>query len=178
MLWAVAGISLSRLASGITADVWKRRSIYGLAAVVITNQFLPVIGLPQTFGRLYVFAVSLVGFLFFLWRAVKTARDGSPGWFAWIMRLGVLFLLVVFIAEVIGQTVFAMQVIDAVNRSVIFILFGWMLITLMRGGLELVVKGPVFQKVSLLSRNATVILRRSMLLVQILIWTFIFQTFW
>ena len=175
VLWAVAGISLSRLASGITADVWKRRSIYGLAAVVITNQFLPVIGLPQTFGRLYVFAVSLVGFLFFLWRAVKTARDGSPGWFAWIMRLGVLLLLVVFVAEVIGQTVFAMQVFDAVNRSVIFILFGWMLITLMRGGLELVVKGPVFQKVSLLSRNATVILRRSMLLVQILIWTFIFS---
>jgi small-conductance mechanosensitive channel len=175
VLWAVAGISLSRLASGITADVWKRRSIYGLAAVVIVNQLLPVLGLPQTFGRLYVFGISLIGFLFFLWRAVRTARDGSSGLFAWIMRLAALFLLVVFVAEVIGQTVFAMQVFNAVNRSVIFILFGWMLITLIRGGLELVVKSPVFEKIPLLRRNATVILRRSMLVVQILIWTFIFS---
>ena len=175
VLWAVAGISLSRLASGITSDVWKRRSIYGLAAVVIANQLLPVIGLPEAFGRLYIFGVSLIGLVFFLWRAVKTARDESSRLFAWVMRFGVLFLLVVFVAEVIGQTVFAMQVFDAVNRSVIFILFGWMLITLMRGGLELVVKGPVFKKVSFLSRNSTVILRRLMLLVQILIWAFIFS---
>jgi len=175
VLWAVAGISLSRLASGITTDVWKRRSIYGLAAVVILNQLLAVIGLPQTFMRLYIFGVTLIGFSFFLWRAVKTARDGSSALFAWVMRLGALFLLVVFIAETIGQTVFAMQVFDALNRSVIFVLFGWMLVTLIRGGLELIVKGPVFQKVSFLNQNAAVILQRMMLLVHIFIWTFIFS---
>jgi len=175
LLWAVAGLSLSRLASGITTDVWKRRSIYGLAAVVILNQLLAVIGLPQTFMRLYLFGVTLIGFLFFLWRSIKTARDDSSAFFAWVIRLGALFLLVVFIAEIIGQTVFAMRVFDALNRSVIFVLFGWMLITLIRGGLELIVKGSVFQKISLLDKNADVILRRMMLLVHILIWTFIFS---
>ena len=59
--------------------------------------------------RLYIFGVTLIGFLFFLWRSIKTARDGSSALFTWVMRLAALFLLVVFIAEIIGQTVFAMQ---------------------------------------------------------------------
>ena len=175
VLWAVAGISLSRLASGITTDVWKRRSIYGGAAVVIMNQFLAVIGLPQAFVRIYIFAITFIGFNFFLWRAVKTARDGSSALFVWLMRLTAVFLLVVFIAEMIGQTVFAMQVFDATNRSALFVLFGWMVITLIRGGLELIVANPVFQKVSFLEKNAALMMRRMMLLVQILIWTFVFS---
>jgi len=175
LLWAVAGISLSRLASGITTDVWKRRSIYGLTAVVIVNQVLALTGVPQALVRVYLFGVTLIGFLFFLWRAIKTARDDSSILMVWVMRLAALFLLVVFIAETIGQTVFAMQVFDAFNRSVIFVLFGWVVITLMRGGLELVLKSPVLLKVSFLKKNATVIMRRMMLLVQILIWTFIFS---
>ena len=175
VLWAVAGFSLSRLASGITTDVWKQRSIYGLAAVVILNQLLPVLGIPQTFVRIYLFAVSLIGLLFFVWRSIKTARDGSSALIAWMMRFGALFLLVVFIAEVIGQTDFAMQVFDAVNRSVIFVLFGWMLITLIRGGLEIIIKSPVFKKVSFLNKNAPVIMGRTMFMVQIFIWTFIFS---
>jgi small-conductance mechanosensitive channel len=171
----VAGISLSRLATGITTDVWKRRSIYGLAAVIVLNQLLALIGLPQPIMRLYLSGVTSIGFLFFLWRAIITARDGSSILMAWVMRLAALFLLVVFIAEVIGQTVFAMQVFDAFNRSVIFVLFGWMEITLMRGGLETVVKSPVFQKVSFLQKNTAVIRQRLMLLVQILIWVFVFS---
>ncbi len=174
LLWAVAGISLSRLAGGITTDVWKRSAIYGLAAVVIMNQILTAMGVPGAFVRVYVFVVALIGCLFFLWRSIKTARDGSSALYCWVMRLGALFLLVVFIAELIGQTVFAMQVFDATNRSVIFVLFGWMLITLTRGGLELVVKGPVFQKVFFLKENAALISQRMMFLVQVLIWSFIF----
>ena len=168
LLWAVAGISLSRLAGGITADHWKRRSIYGLAAVVIINQLLDVIGVPQAFLRVYVFLIALAGFLFFLWRSVKTVRDGSSTLYRWVLRLAALLLLVVFIAEIIGQTVFAMQVFDATIRSVFFVLLGWMLITLIRGALELVVKSSVFQRVYFLKENADVILRRLMLLVQIL----------
>jgi small-conductance mechanosensitive channel len=175
VLWAVAGISLSRLASGITADVWKRRSIYGLAAVVILDQLFAVIGLPQTLLRVYIFVVTLMGFFFFLWRAFKTARDGSPALIAWVTRLAALVMLVVFIAEIIGQTDFAMQVFAAVNRSVIFVLFGWVLVTMTGGGLELIVKSPVFQKISFLNKHATVIMQRMMLLVHILIWTFIFS---
>ena len=175
MLWIVAGISLSRLATGITTDVWKRRSIYGLAAVIAMNQLMALIGLPQPIMRLYLFGVTSIGFLFFLWRAIITARDGSSTLMAWVMRLAALFLLVVFIAEVIGETVFAMQFFDAFNRSVIFVLFGWMVITLIRGGLELVVKSPVFQKVFFLQKNAAVIRQRLMLLVQILIWVFVFS---
>ena len=174
LLWAVAGIALSRLAGGITPDPWKRRSIYGLAAVVIINQLLDVIGVPLAFTRVYIFVVSLAGFLFFLWRSFKTVRDGSSTLYCWAMRIAALLLLVVLVAEIIGQTVFAMRVFDATNRSVIFVLFGWMLITLIRGGFDLVVGSMLFQKVYFLKENADWIFRRVMILVQILIWSFIF----
>jgi len=49
-----------------------------------------------------------------------------------------------------------------------------MLITLIRGGLELVVKSSAFQRVYFLKESADLILRRLMLLVQIYIWGFIF----
>ena len=120
---------------------------------------MTAIGVPLTFMRVYVFVVALTGFFFFLWRSVKTTRDGSSTLYCWVMRLAALLLLVVFIAEIIGQTLFAMQVLDASNRSVIFVLFGWVFITLIGGGLELVVKSPVFQKVFFLKENAAVILR-------------------
>lgn len=175
VLWAVAGISLSRLASAITTDVWKRRTIYGLAAVVILIQVLAVIGLPQPFVRIYVFVITLAGFFFFLWRTIKTARDPSPSLFVWMWRIAALFMLVVVITEFIGQHVFAMQVFDATNRSVIFILFGWILITMIRGGVELVVHGPFFQKVSFLNRHTDVISKRMVLLAGILIWAYIFS---
>jgi small-conductance mechanosensitive channel len=174
LLWVVAGISLSRLASGITADPLKRRAIYGLAAVVIINQLFDVIGIPLTFTRLYVFGVSLAGFLYFLLRSFKAARDGSAAFYCWMLRIAALLLLVVFISEIVGQAAFAMRVFDTASRSVIFVLFGWMLITLIRGGFDLVVRSPLFQKVYFLKENADVIYRRVMLIVQILIWSFIF----
>jgi small-conductance mechanosensitive channel len=49
-----------------------------------------------------------------------------------------------------------------------------MLITLIRGGLELVVKSPVFKKIFFLKENAAVISTRMMFLVHLLIWSFIF----
>ena len=174
LLIAVAGISLSRLASGIIADRWKRRLIYGLVAVVITNQLLEVTGLPLTFVRVYVFLITLAGFILFLWRSLKAGQDGSSTLYRWVLRLAAFFMLVVFIAEFIGQTVFAMEVFDAANRSVFFVLLGWVLIILIRGGLELVVNSSGFQRVYFLKENADLILRRLMLLVQIYIWGFVF----
>jgi len=49
-----------------------------------------------------------------------------------------------------------------------------MLITLIRGGMELVVKSSIIQRIYFLKENADVILHRMMLLVPILIWSFIF----
>jgi hypothetical protein len=174
LLMAVAGISLSRFASGIIADRWKRRFIYGLVAVVIINQLLEVIGLPLTFVRVYVFVITLAGFLLLLWRSVNMVQEGSSTFYGWVLGLAAFFLLIVFIAEFIGQAVFAMEVFDAAIRSIFFVLLGWMMITLFRGGLELVVNNSVFQRIYFIKENADLILRRLMLLVQIYIWGFVF----
>lgn len=175
LLWLVAGAALSRLAGGITADVWKRRLVYGLAAFTIFNQLLMVIGLPAPIIRLYVFMIAVIGLLFFGWRTVKSFRDNNaPVAYRWLIRIGALLFLVVLTAEVIGQTVIAWQLLDASSRTMLFLLMGWMLITLIRGGLEVAAHNPVIQKVPFLARNTTAILRRTMLLVGLLIWGFIF----
>jgi len=175
LLWLVAGTALSRLAGGITADGWKRRLVYGLAGLTIFNQLLTVIGLPVAILRLYIFLIAVLGLLFFGRRAVKNARDNhTPLAYRWLIRIAALVFLVVLIAEVIGQTVVAWQLLDASSRTMLFLLMGWMLMTLIRGGLEVAAQSPVIQKVHFLARNTAVILRRTMMLVALLIWGFIF----
>jgi small-conductance mechanosensitive channel len=51
---------------------------------------------------------------------------------------------------------------------------GWILVTLIRGGLELTARGPVVQRFPFLARNTTVIVSRTMKLAALLIWAYIF----
>jgi small-conductance mechanosensitive channel len=173
LLWFVAGTALSRLASGITADTLKQRLVYGLAALAIFNQLLLVVGLPVPFMRLYVFAIAVIGLLFFGWQSFAGIRDKIPLLQHWLMIIAALVFLVVLIAEIIGQTVFAWQLLDASSRTILFLLMGWMLVTLVRGGLETATRGPLFQKIPLLAKNSEVILRRAMILATLLIWSYI-----
>jgi small-conductance mechanosensitive channel len=173
LLWLVAGTALSRLATGITADLWSRRIIYGLTALTIFNQLLLAVGLPVPFIRVYVLLVAFGGLLFFGWRLVRNILDNAGRVRRWLIRLVALIFLTTLIAEIIGQTVFAWSLLDASTRTSLFLLMGWMLIKLIRGGLELAIRSPVIKKVPLLAKNATVIMRHSMILITLVIWSFI-----
>ncbi len=173
LLWLVAGTALSRLATGITADVWSRRIIYGITALTIFNQLLLAVGLPVPFVRLYVLIVAVGGLLFFGWRMVRNILDKAGTLRRWLIRLAALVFLVILIAEVIGQTVFAWSLLDASTRTILFLLMGWILIKLIRGGLELAVRSPLIKKVPLVAKNATAILRHAMTLIALVIWGFI-----
>jgi len=119
--------------------------------------------------------IAVIGLLFFAWHTVKSFRDNNaPVPYRWLIRIAALVFLVVLTAEVIGQTVIAWQLLDASSRTMLFLSMGWMLITLIRGGLEVAVQSPVIQKVPFLARNTGAIFRRTMLLVGLLIWGFIF----
>ena len=175
MLWLVAGVALSRLVSGLTAEVWKRRLVYGLAGFTIVNQLLTVIGLPAPIMRLYVFGVAAAGLFFFGWRAVRCVRDKTaPRAYRWLVGAASLVSLAVLAAEIVGQTVVAWQVLDASSRTLLFLVMGWVLVTLIRGGLELMARGPVIQRFPFLARNTTVIVSRTMKLAALLIWGYIF----
>jgi small-conductance mechanosensitive channel len=132
-----------------------------------------VVGLPVPLMRLYVFAIAVVGMMFFGWQSFVGIRDKIPLLQRWLMIIAVLVFLVVLIAEIIGQTVFSWQLLDASSRMILFLLMGWMLVTLVRGGLETATQGLLFKKIPLLARNAEVILRRAMILAALLIWTYI-----
>jgi small-conductance mechanosensitive channel len=173
LLWLVAGTALSRLATGITANAWDRRMIYGLTALTIFNQLLLAVGLPVPFVRLYVLVVAVGGLLFFGWRLVRNILDKSGAVRSWLIRLAALVFLVVLIAEIIGQTVFAWSLLDASTRTILFLLMGWILIKLIRGGLELVARSPLIKKIPLLAKNVTAILRHTMTLITLVIWGFI-----
>ena len=173
LLWLVAGTALSRLASGVTADIWKRRLIYGLAGLTIFNQLLKAVGLPVSIMRLYVLSIAVIGLLLFGWQSIKRFREKGPVFYRWLIRAATLVFLVVLVAETIGQTVFAWQLLDASSRSILFMMMGWMLVILIRGGLELATQSPLFRRVPFFAKNADIIYRRSMTLFAVLIWSFI-----
>ncbi|UCE53034.1 MAG: mechanosensitive ion channel [Desulfobacterales bacterium] len=173
VLWIAIGFAVSRLVGGFTADLWKRSFIYGLTAILIVNQILVVFGLPLPFLRLYVFFITLIGTVLFIWRSLKNAHEGEQSAYTWILRIGALFLIVVLIAEIAGQSIFAVQMFDASLKTIFFVVLGWVLVILIRSGIELAVQSPVFQRVSFLKENADVILRRLMFLIKIFIGTYV-----
>jgi small-conductance mechanosensitive channel len=69
--------------------------------------------------------------------------------------------------------VFAWSLLDASTRTILFLLMGWILIKLIRGGLELVARSPLIKKIPLLAKNVTAILRHTMTLITLVIWGFI-----
>ena len=173
LLWLVAGTALSRLASGITADIWKRRMIYRVAGLTIFNQLLKAVGLPVPIMRLYVLLIAVIGLLFFGWRTIKRFHEKDSFYYRWLTRAAAFVFLVILVAETIGQTVFAWQLLDASSRSILFMMMGWMLVVLIRGGLETATQSLLFGKVPLLAKNADIIYRRATTLVAVLIWSFI-----
>ena len=169
VIWALVCLSLARLMEGLTADFWKKWLVYGLAVLLLLTQALKVIGLPLPYMRVYVFLVSLISTVFFIWRSIKSSHRGDPSWYTWMLRAGGFFLAIVCIGEIAGYTVLALQTLDATLRTIFLLILIWALIVLVRGFLELIVQSAPVQRLSFMRENTDAFIRRSMFLLKLLI---------
>jgi small-conductance mechanosensitive channel len=117
------------------------------------------INLPGPLIRLYVFIAALVGLGLCAWRAAVSAREDSP-LTTWLFRLGSVLFLVVLLAELVGYPTFAEYLFSSSLRTVAWIIFAWLAIYLVCGGVEGLVHSALLQSFPLVRDHTKGIIRR------------------
>jgi small-conductance mechanosensitive channel len=173
--------ALARVVGVCTTRSTDRWLIYGLAFILITNQFFVVLGLPLPLFRLYVFIVALVGLIACLGLARQSHRRKDSPWYTFGLGLGSLLLMIVALVEVSGQADLALKLLDASLKTLGFALIAWLLILLARGGLDWAVHKSRLQRISVFRNHGPSIAAKSALFIKLFIGFFFIMailTFW
>ena len=160
LVGTVAGVVTARLAAAFVKESWIKRAIYILILVMIGFQALLILGVPMAVMRLFLLIWSLAGIVYFGWRARKGTVAGKPAALNWLLRLVVTVFATITVANLIGFSNFAVQIMDGAIRTSILLLMGWAMLRLIRVALELGVESLPGDKFSFLRQNADAILRR------------------
>ena len=167
LLMAVGGLAAIRLIGGLVEKFWKRLLLYALAFFLLLNQFFQFINLPRPLIQLYIFIAALVGLGLFFRGAVMSAREDSP-LTAWLLRLGGVFFLGVGVTEAFFRTYTGYVFVSTLD-TVAWILLAWLMIYLVCGGVEGLVRSALLQRFTLVRENTAGIIRRSTGLVKVFI---------
>jgi small-conductance mechanosensitive channel len=159
VLTIVAAISFARLVGGLVEASWKRQFVYGLMIVYIVTKLLYVVSLPLPLLRLYIVVTVLVGLIFFLRWAGESGRHEDRLFYAWALRLGSFFLVVVVIAELWGKAGLASYLLVASVWTIAIALILWLFMHLVRGGLAWVFHSSPLRRVTVLRSNADRVIR-------------------
>jgi potassium efflux system protein len=163
----IAGISGARLLSGLLTKPWQRTLIYALIGFLITTRFLGVIGLPHPIFRLYIVLAALVGLGLCWWASVQT----SSSLYDWVYRGGSLFFVVMLIAELGAYSSFAEYLMRSSLYTLGATLLTWLLIYIVRGGMEGLIYHTPLQRIPLVRSNPAEAVRRLSRLTDVLIIT-------
>jgi small-conductance mechanosensitive channel len=173
ILWGVSVFSTARLAEAFPVDWLKKWLIYGFAILSVATHFCLVTNLPLPILRLYLMAVAAAGLVYFGWRSIRSARRGRSPVYIWILRLGSALFLVLLVSNILGYIEFATRLLDSSIRTIFLILQGWIVVFALRGALKSGATSNVFQKLSFLRNNAAVIVKRSTMLINLMVGVFL-----
>ncbi len=169
----VGGISFARLLGVLLETSWKRQFVYGIMIFVIFMRLMYAINLPLPLFRIYTIIAALVGLMFFLKWAGDSSCQKGPGLYAWLLRLGSFFLVVIIIAQLLGKEELSeflfISLILSIALVLVFLLFTYMI----HGGLEWLLFGSPFKRVTLLQSNTGVIMRQATLVIDIALWSLV-----
>jgi len=168
LILAVWGLAFVRLLGGLIGEFWKRLLLYAAVFFIILIRFFHFINLPLPLIQLYIFLAALVGLGLCYWRAVVSTREDSP-LITWLFRLGCLFFLVVSVAALAGNSIFAEYLFRSGVRTVGWIFLAWLFIYVACTGVEGVVHSALLQKVALVREHAQGIIRQLARFVKLLI---------
>jgi potassium efflux system protein len=166
----VAGICLVRLAGVMIEASWKRQFVYGLVIVFIATRLMDLVGFPPPLFRLYTVLAALIGFLF-CWRCTREiARQGEPGFYAGLLRLGSLLFLIIMISEFWGQTSLASYLFLSLTHTIIAVVTFMVFIRMIHGCVEWLFGASLLGRAAVLYGDTDVIIRRITQFINIAMW--------
>jgi small-conductance mechanosensitive channel len=142
------GLAVLRLITGFMGEFWQRLLFFALVFFIVSLQWFYFVNLPMPLIRLHVSIGALVGLGLCGWRAVVSAREGSP-MTTWLFRLGVVFFLAVLATELGGNPFLAEYLFRAALRTIGWIIVSWLGIYLACGGVEGLVHSGFLQSFTL-----------------------------
>jgi len=174
MLIAVlACIATGRMVTAFVQDAWVKRAITILVIVVVAFQILLFLGIPLVLMRLFLLIWTVAGIIYFAWRARQATTTDKPPWQVWGIRLIVLVFSVIAVADIIGFSGFAVQLMDSSLRTVVLLLMGLVMVRVARIALELTAEFFPLGRLPFLRTNANMILSRVIIAVNVVIGTFV-----
>ncbi|WP_419659210.1 mechanosensitive ion channel MScS [Desulfosarcina variabilis str. Montpellier] len=174
MLIAVlACIATGRMVTALVQDAWVKRAITILVVVVVVFQILLFLSIPLALMRLFLLVWTVAGIIYFGWRARQATTTDKPPWQVWGIRLIVLAFAVIAVADIIGFSGFAVQLMDNSLRTAVLLLMGVVMIRVARMALEMAAEFFPMGRLHFLRTNANVILSRLIIAVNFVIVTFV-----
>ena len=136
--WQVMGFSASAMLSSFLRDRYKILMVLSLSTFFVLTIILRVSSFPEPFFRLYLAAVALSAVIaFFLFLFYRARREPEHQWdgFSWLLRIGILLASISFVAQCIGYDVLAVVLLLTPIVSLFTVLFAFLGIKLVDGGL-------------------------------------------
>jgi potassium-dependent mechanosensitive channel len=165
----VIGSAFVRLLGGLMEGGWRWQFVYGFLILSILTNLFYVLGLPLALFRLYIVVAALVVLVCCLRWAANSRRLREAPLYTWALRLAAVFFAAVLFTELWGEAELAGFLFVSSLRTLALVFAFGLLRYLLRGGLEWVVLGSVSRGVALVRRNATVVVQRLALLLDVLI---------
>ena len=173
LIQVLACVATGRIVTGFVQDAWVKRAITILVVVVVLFQALLALSIPLALMRLFLLVWTVAGVIYFGWRARQAATREKPSWQVWTIRLIVLVFAVIAVADIIGFSGFAVQLMDSALRTVVLILMGFAMTRLARVALEMVAEFLPMGGLPFLRANANIILSRIVVAINVIIGAFV-----
>ncbi len=173
LIQVLACIAMGRMVTAFVQDAWIKRAITILVVVAVMFQVLLVLSIPLALMRLFILIWTLAGVIYFSWRARRVAAADKPAWQRWGIRLIVLVFALIVVADVIGFSGFAVQLMDSALRTAVILLMGVAMIRVARVMLELAAELLPMDGLTFFRANANLILSRVIVAINVVIGTFV-----
>ena len=151
----VGGLSFARLMTGIVDTPWKNQFIHGFIWVFITTQLMDVLNFPLPVFRLYTFCAATACLCFCLYLAKESASLQKKGFSPLMFQAGVLFLLFIIIAEILGKKSLPSFLFISLIRSLLIVLGFILVMYIIHGVLDWLFKTKALRRSTVMSEGDT-----------------------
>jgi potassium efflux system protein len=160
MIGVIIAVSGAALLGGIENRQWEGQLFYGLAVFVVLTMLFRLITLPMPLFRIFVSVAALIAAVFWFRPTIKRPRSPQVFPNEWVLRIGGILFLAIFISEALGHSFLALYVFESSVVTLYIILFGYVLLVSVRPFLNIIFRSRPIQRIEFLRKNRESIVDR------------------
>jgi len=153
-------VSGAVMMGGIEDRQWEGRLFYGLAIFLCITALFRFITLPMPLFRIFVSVAALIAAVFWFKPTIGRTPSSPAVPNEWVLRLGGTLFVAIFLSEALGYSFLAIYVFESSAVSLTIILFGYVLLVLVKPFLNIIFRSRPIQRIQFLRNNREFIVNR------------------